>query len=1090
MKGGVSKRATRIGIAIVFLLGAVFTLTNPTYGQVAGATLSGVVTDPSGSVIAGVKVSVRNTATGVVTEISANSDGFYSAPNLLPGEYEVTMSATGFQTIVNAGVVLTVGAQQVLNISLKVGDVAQKVVVTGEAPAIELASSDLSGVINSRTVVDLPLNGRDWTTLAVLEPGVNQLSTQQPVASAANRSLRGYGIALTVSGTRPTLNNYRIDGISVVDYAGGGPGSVTGFAAGVDAIGEFSVITSNYDAEYGKTGGGVINAITRSGSDSFHGNAYGFLRSGTLDARNFFDGAKIPPFHRDQYGGSVGGPIKKNKTFFFVNYEAFRQGLGVTFKDQVPSPDARNGILHNPDGSTTNVTIDPTTQTYLQFWPLPNGGLIGTGNTGFFNTAVNQVAKDNFVTTRLDHKFSDKDSLSGTYLFATSSFTTPDALVTVNTPTAYSRDLIAISETHVFSSSFTNNARFGYTRANVDNNGDPTAIIPLAEQPGLGAFPGTNAAGVTVTGLTAFAGGVHGVSFNHFYWNTYQFSDDAFYVRGNHSIKFGVSVEKDQDNIHKAGNTNGKFGFSSLQNFLTNNASSFSGTNSENFFHFRQSIVGAYVQDDWRIRPNLTINLGMRYEMATELGETDNQLANLRTLSSATNFVGAPFYNNPTLRNFAPRVGLAWDPFKNGKTAVRAAFGQFDLLPYQYYFWHELEATYPFVTSIVTGALPQGAFPFGVTGGPFNSTKTEVSLSDFNPKRNYMMVWNLNIQQQITPSITATVGYVGNHGVHMINRADDYNTVLPSLTPTGDLFPLPGTGTKVNTTWGDVRGTMGNGTALYDALQASLLKRFSHGFQAQVSYTWGKGLDTGSAATIGDDFENSISSPYFFWQGRKGLTDFNVAQTLVVNYIWTLPVPRDQGAFVTGLLGGYQLGGILTVQTGQPFTPLISGDPLGTGSSDPFDFPDRLTGPGCGNPINPGNPNGYIKTSCFGLPTAPDSFAAQCAPFPGATTPAPAGQVYCANLLGNVGRNSLIGPGLVNFDFSLFKNNYIRRISENFNIQLRAEVFNLFNHTNFQLPLGNSTLFNATGAPVGAAGVINSTSTPSREAQFGVKVIF
>jgi hypothetical protein len=650
--------------------------------------------------------------------------------------------------------------------------------------------------------------------------------------------------------------------------------------------------------------------------------------------------------------------------------------------------------------------------------------------------------------------------------------------------------LIAISETHVFSSSFTNNARFGYTRVNVDNNGDPSAIIPLAEQSGLGAFPGTNAAGVTVTGLTAFAGGVHGVSFNHFFWNTFQFSDDAFYVKGNHSIKFGVSVENDQDNIHKAGNSNGKFGFSSLQNFLTNNASSFSGTNSENFFHFRQSIVGAYIQDDWRIRPNLTLNLGMRYEMATTLGETDDQLANLRTLSSATNFVGAPFYNNPTLRNFAPRIGLAWDPFRNGKTAVRAAFGQFDLLPYQYYFWHELEATYPFVTSIVTGALPQGAFPFGVTGGPFNSTKTEVSLSDFNPKRNYMLVWNLDIEQQITPSITATLGYVGNHGVHMINRADDYNTVLPMLTPIGDLFPLPGTGTKVNTTWGDVRGTMGDGTALYDALQASVVKRFSHGLQAQASYTWGKGLDTGSAATIGDDFENSISSPYFFWQGRKGLTDFNVAQTLVVNYIWTLPIPRDKGAFVTGLLGGYQLGGILTAQTGQPFTPLISGDPLGTESSDPFDLPDRLTGAGCGNPINPGNPNGYIKTSCFGLPTAPASFSAQCAPFTGAATPAPAGQVYCANLLGNVGRNSVIGPGLVDFDFSLFKNNYIKRISENFNVQLRAEVFNLFNHTNFQLPIGNSTLFNATGAPVAAAGVINSTSTPSREAQFGVKVIF
>jgi Carboxypeptidase regulatory-like domain len=1091
MKGAVLRKAARIVAALSCLLCVFVPGSTRIYAQVVGATLSGSVVDSSGSVVGGARITIKNTSTGVSADVTANSGGFYSAPNLLPGVYDVSATAPGFSTTENSDVVLTVGGQQALNFSLKVGEVTQKVEVSGEAPKVDLTSSSVGGVVNSETVVELPLNGRDWTDLATLEPGVNELNTQQPTTSASNRSLRGYGIALTISGTRPVFNNYRIDGISVVDYAGGGPGSVTGFALGVDAISEFSVITSNYDAEYGKTGGGVINAITRSGTDQFHGTAYGFLRSGALDARNYFDPPTgIPGFHRDQFGAAVGGPIKKNKSFFFANYEGFRQGQGVSSLDQVPSVDARNGILHNADGSTTTVTIDPVTQKYLQFWPTPTGGLIGTGNTGFTTIAVNQVAKDNFVTTKLDHRFSDKDSVAGTYLFATSSFNTPDALNTVSLPTAYARTLVALSETHVFSSTFTNSARFGYTRANVDNNSDPTAVNPLAAETGLGTFPNTPAAGVTVTGLTAFGGGLHGVSYNQWFWNTYQISDDAFLVKGNHSIKFGVALEHDLDNIHKAGNSNGLFGFSSLQNFLTNNPSSFSGTSTFNEFHFRQSIAGFYLQDDWKLFRNLTVNLGIRYEFATVVSDTHNEIANLRTVSSPTIYTGSPFTKNPTLLDFAPRVGLAWDPFSNGKTAIHAAFGQFDLLPYQYYYFHQLQQSYPYVASIVTGALPQGQFPYGPGSQAFNTAQASVSIAPFNPKRNYMLIWNLNIQQQLSKNITVTAGYVGSHGLQMINHDDDLNVVLPTTTPIGLLFPIPGTGTRQNTTWGDVRGVTNGGTALYDAFEGSVQKQFSHGFQAQASYTWGKSLDTGSSSTIGNDFLNSISSPYIFWPGRKGLSDYNVAQTGVINFIWSIYEPKHASALVSSLLGGWQPGGIFTAQTGQPFTPTISGDPLGTESSDPWAYPNRSTASGCKNPTNPGNPNAYIKVNCFSLPTAPASYAAQCATFTGAATPATGG-VYCANLLGSVSRNSVIGPGLTNLDFSLFKNNNIKKISENFNLQLRVEAFNILNHTNFQMPpSGNTALFDTSGAPIASAGVISSTSTASREIQFGIKAIF
>ena len=326
------------------------------------AQVSGVVTDSSGAVIPKATVTALNNNTGISRPTASNYEGYYMVPLLQPGNYMITVQASGFATQVRTGIILEVGAQQLLNITLQVGQSNQTIEVTGAAPAVDLASSSISSVVDSTTVVELPLNGRDWTLLATLQPGVNTIGTQAPVGANVTRGQRGFGNQLTISGTRPQNNNYRIDGISVVDYSGGAPGSVSGYALGVDAISEFSVITSNYSAEYGRTSGGVINAITRSGTNRLHGDAYGFLRSASLDARNFFDGPSIPPFHRDQFGGSVGGPIQRDKTFFFVDYEALRQGRGNTVLSKVPSPNARNGILHNANGTPFTVNVDPAAQ--------------------------------------------------------------------------------------------------------------------------------------------------------------------------------------------------------------------------------------------------------------------------------------------------------------------------------------------------------------------------------------------------------------------------------------------------------------------------------------------------------------------------------------------------------------------------------------------------------------------------------------------------------------------------------------------------------------------------------------------------------
>jgi hypothetical protein len=425
------------------------------YAQVSGATLSGTVKDASGATIPGAKISAQNVSTGAARAVPSDAAGFYTLPNLLPGNYDVTFSAQGFTTEVVSGISLAVGAQQALNATLRVGQISQRVVVTGEAVAVELASSTIRAEIDATTVRELPLNGRSWTDLAALQPGVNTIQTQPTFASGSDRGNRGFGQQLTISGARPQQNNYRLDGISLNDYANGAPGSVLGGNLGVDAIQEFSVLTSNYSAEYGKTSGGVVNAITRSGTSTFHGSGYEFLRNSSLDAANFFENAGgIPksPFRRNQFGGAIGGPLIKNRTFFFADYEGIRQSKGAPNVDFVPSNSARMGII---DGSPVPGGVDSNAQKYLVLYPtssIPLRNSDGTVNPNIsvFTFSGQQVVNENFVTTRIDHKFSDKDSLFGTYMFDRTPYMSPDSFDNVELGSLSSRQIVAAEETHTF----------------------------------------------------------------------------------------------------------------------------------------------------------------------------------------------------------------------------------------------------------------------------------------------------------------------------------------------------------------------------------------------------------------------------------------------------------------------------------------------------------------------------------------------------------------------------------------------------------------------------------------------------------------
>lgn len=430
---GYAKIAGRLfrASAIVFawcVIGVGTLTSSPARGQVVGATLYGTVSDSSGALIPNAQVTIENVATGISTAVNTNGAGHYTAPNLIAGSYQMTATATGFETEVRTGILLEVGAQLVENVTLAIGQTTQQVQVTGAAPDMQLASSSLGAVVGREAVVELPLNGRSWTDLSTLQPGVIGLTDQQPLDTlqhSAQRANQGYGRQTSINGARPSMNNYRLDGISVNDYANGAPSNTSGETSGVDAIQEFSVLTSNYSAEYGNTAGGVINAITRSGSNLTHGSAYDFLRNSVLDARNYFDAAQIPAFRRNQFGGSIGGPIRKDRTFFFANYEGLRQLQSVTNISVVPSVAAQAGtICSRPDlvasGTscvTSHVAVSPAAAAYLPLLQSPNSGLLptGHGDTGTFAFVAAQTANYNLFTTRIDHQFSDKDRISGVF---------------------------------------------------------------------------------------------------------------------------------------------------------------------------------------------------------------------------------------------------------------------------------------------------------------------------------------------------------------------------------------------------------------------------------------------------------------------------------------------------------------------------------------------------------------------------------------------------------------------------------------------------------------------------------------------------
>jgi hypothetical protein len=859
----------------------------------------------------------------------------------------------------------------------------------------------------------------------------------------------------------------------------------------VDGVQEFSVLTSDYTAEYGRTSGAVINAITKSGANELHGTAFVFDRDKIFDAKNFFDShsAPIPSFRRVQFGASAGGAIVKNKSFVSGTYEAYRENFPVSATIHVPTDAER-------------LLAAATVANYMKLWPEAPAGtpVDANGVTQTFGVALPKITTENYATGRFDQQLRTSDKLNASYFWDSGPQSQQAPLKNATHQVFSRRQMLSVEETHIFSPAFVNSFRVGISRVRGDINnpvsGSGAAIdSTLAIAPGANASPQIAVNDTTTDPVNPIifttAIGLGGLNRFQHRWTSGQLYDDAFVTRGTHSIKVGFAFERMRYNVLEQLSPNGRMNtYKLVSDFLNNvphqlNALAPGGSHE---VAIRGSLFAGYIQDDWRIRPRITLNLGLRYELTSLPKDANNRIQEITTLVNCATpgvlpspsspcgpvHVGSFIASNPTTKNFEPRLGFSWDPTGSGKTAVRSGFSMFDVLPLPYEFGLNTAATFPYQ---VVGFDPNAALG---TGAPdpnvsFDPNHIRNRYVQQDPKRALVMNWNFNVQREVAPTWTAIVGYVGSRSVHLSVSADDINLVPPTMTSAG--IVIPSNTYQIDPNWAGANGgltpgspggtgirpVLFDGESTYQGFQTQLKKTMSSGLQGQVSYTYGNCKDTSSAPVTGDTYINSIAVPLLLSkQYRIGPCDFDVRHVVTGTLIWDMPGPKSGVA--SYIAGGWELGTIVTATSGSPFTVTVGGggDPLNTGYNGDFsmDYPDLV--PGCN--ATPG----IFRNSTGGL----QGFNPACF----SVAPAVPGGV----LVGNAGRNRFYGPGLKTVDFSAFKN---FQILERLRVQFRAEFFNVLNHPNLAAP----NFLNDANTDY-LDGVLASTSTPPRQIQLGLKL--
>jgi outer membrane receptor protein involved in Fe transport len=1049
-------------------------------------TIIGTVTDTEGAVLSGVTVTVRNLNTNLTRDVVTDEMGVFQAALLPVGPYEITVNAPDFNpgqntVVLQINQVLRVYFQ--LTVAATVGEVIE---VKGTESIITVDNSTQATVIENKKIVDLPLNGRNFLQLGLLIPGV---AAAPGGGSAEGETESG---AFSVSGQRSRAINYYLDGTDNNQIINNN----TAASASVDAIQEFTIQTSVFSAEYGRNSGAVVNVVTKSGTNNLHGSVFEFLRNDKLDANGFFDNAanqKKAKFRNNQFGFTLGGPIAKDKTFFFLNYEGQRTRVGNTIFTTVPTLLERQGIFTDPStGRQVRVPVDPVSARLLSFYPLPNASS-QFGN--FVSSEVIKLRRDNAIA-KLDHRFSDKDQLSVRYLINDRDTLTPvlsssgNAQASSQVP-GFGLSVVArvqnltVSELHIFSANTINDFRFGYNRfVDVQLGLDTT-------DPGTLGLPNNNPSRLGKGIPQIVVSGISGIGNSNLFpftdnLDTYQFLDNLTLLRGRHSLKTGVDIKRIQidglEDLSFAGTIvfdGAQTGISSVADFIQGTPQSAFITRGFTAPPIRLSNYYFYFQDDIKATSKLTINAGLRYELNT-VPTASNTLFNFTTQRG---FFNDDLYESDK-NNFAPRLGFAYSPFKDNKTVIRGGAGIFYDLPFQ-----NVTFNLTFNPPTSTALFNFGPFRPGRLGSVFTSGNLDGSgpfliTIDPNFRTPYTVQYNLNVERELPGGIALEVGYGGTRSVKLIGNRDINQPIFFAGASTDDIFdrrPTQLAGQDFGV--GGIDGIQEQesiGSSTYHSLQVEISKRVGQGLTFLGAYTYSKSIDD-----ISDifGFKGSAGFPQDAnnLRAERARSPFDVRQRFTLSYTYELPFGAGKPFLgsVSGLaqkfVSGWQMNGIITLQTGQPFTVLLGTDRALTGNLFNEQRPNNVPG------VFIQKDNGQVALSpAFLNPDGSPNMAALDA----------AGVIPAPGQFGSLGRNTFEGPRFRNFDLSFTKRT---RLTEQSSMEFRAEFFNVFNHPAFALPdnnLSSPTFGQFSRTPDVANGVPRLNSGAPRVIQFGLKLIF